>query len=261
MDRESGLPFKPNSLSSEFKNHLKYVISDVDDTITYNGSLYPANLNALWELKNSGKTIILLTGGSAGWADVYIRQWPVDAVIAESGAVMLAYNSKREITYYPNQVIKAAEYKEKKEQFLRKTAGLSLSSDQYARLFDIAYDRSKLDDGEVNNLKNLIKSFGAYYGESSIHINVWFAPYNKLNALLSFTRDYFEIAESDLKEKGIYFGDSLNDQDLFRFMPVSVGMYRVFEHKNEFEVLPSYIDMNDKGFSFPEAISFVLDNK
>ena len=90
-----GEPFR--GFSEEEKARIEYVVSDVDDTITRKGKLYPEALRALWKLKTNGKMVILLTGGSAGWADAYIRQWPVDAVIAEGGALILAHGPDNDV--------------------------------------------------------------------------------------------------------------------------------------------------------------------
>ena len=89
MNQDRGIPF--TGLTEEEREAVEIVVTDVDDTITRKGKLYPEALRALWKLKTNGKMVILLTGGSAGWADAYIRQWPVDAVIAEGGALILAH--------------------------------------------------------------------------------------------------------------------------------------------------------------------------
>ena len=113
MEGERGLLF--SGLSEEEKESIEIVVSDVDDTITKNGKLYPNALQSLWKLKRMGKMIILLTGGSAGWSDVYIRQWPVDAVIAESGAVILAHGKGGSIVYKFNPMIDPL-FKKKKDK-------------------------------------------------------------------------------------------------------------------------------------------------
>ena len=55
-----GLPFI--GFSDEERKNIEYVISDVDDTITKNGKLYPLVLDAMYRLKMSGRTIVLVTG-------------------------------------------------------------------------------------------------------------------------------------------------------------------------------------------------------
>ena len=245
-----GLPF--STLSEQEKSKVKYIITDVDDTITRRGKLTPEALKALWDLKFAGKTIVLLTGGSAGWADCYIRQWPVDVVIAESGAVMMGHKGDGSIIYTVNPLIKQPEANEKRQKLLKATAGVPLSSDQYARLFDVAYDKAKLTLEEKHILENTIKMSGAYYSESSIHINAWFAPYDKLSALLHFMKSLYNVDESTLRRESVYLGDSYNDQPMFASIPLSVGMHFIEDHRAEFKFLPKYITEGEGGVGFAE---------
>lgn len=246
-------------LSFDTRESIRYVISDVDDTITFKGKLIPESLEALWRLKNSGKTIILVTGGSAGWADAYIRQWPVDAVIAESGAVLIAHGKDDAIVYSVNPAIDQKTYQEKKGKLLKATAGLSLSSDQYARIFDIAYDKSQLDEYSIRNLRHVLDAMGASYAESSIHINAWFGDYDKKSSLRYFTKQLYAIEEQDLLEHSVYFGDSFNDQVLFSYIPLSIGMHSVEDSRDGFEFLPKYITDGYGGIGFAEACRFIAD--
>ena len=65
---------------------LKYILFDIDDTVTENGKLLPVAFQAMWDLSEYGFRVIPVTGRPAGWCDLIIRQWPVDAVIGENGA-------------------------------------------------------------------------------------------------------------------------------------------------------------------------------
>ena len=58
MTEEKGLPFE--GLAPEERESIEIVVSDVDDTITKNGKLYPNALHSLWKLKRMGKMIVLL---------------------------------------------------------------------------------------------------------------------------------------------------------------------------------------------------------
>ena len=60
---------------------LRYLLHDIDDTITNGGKLYPEAYAALWNLHRAGIRVIPVTGRPAGWCDMIMRQWPVDAVI------------------------------------------------------------------------------------------------------------------------------------------------------------------------------------
>ncbi len=248
---EKGIPFV--DFTEEERENVEIVVSDVDDTITKNGKLYPNALQSLWKLKRMGKMIVLLTGGSAGWADVYIRQWPVDAVIAESGALILAHGKGGGIVYKFNPLVDPL-FQKKKENLMKLTAGLQLSSDQYARLYDIAYDKKQLSPEEARTLKGMVQAAGGHWSESSIHINVSFGNFNKRSSLVFFMDALFDIKADRLRRNGIYLGDSLNDEDLFSFMPLSVGMRSVEDNRDSFTFLPRYITSGYGGDGFSAVV-------
>ncbi len=255
MSEERGLPF--SSLTEEERRAVEIIVSDVDDTITKRGKLYPEVLKSLWLLKRKGHMIVLVTGGSSGWADAYIRQWPVDAVIAESGALILAHGQGNKIIYVKNPAI-APDIREKKEKLIKCTAGLTFSSDQYARQYDIAYEKAELRDAERRTLFNYVKAMGGTWRESSIHINVSFGSFDKHTALAYFMSELYSIGEDRLKEKGMYLGDSLNDCGMFSFMPLSVGMHSVEDDRESFPVLPRYITDGYGGDGFIEVSKALL---
>lgn len=250
MSEGQGIPF--SDFSEEEKNAVRIVVSDVDDTITKRGKLYPEALRALWMLKRKGLMVVLLTGGSSGWADAYIRQWPVDAVIAEGGALILAHGKGGRIIYSKNPALDPA-IREKKDKLIRLTAGLAFSSDQYARQYDIAYEKSELQDYEKKTLFNYVKAMGGIWRESSIHINVSFGHFDKYSSLVYFMDSLYSIDEQHLMQEGVYIGDSLNDSDMFAHMPLSVGMHSVEDMRESFPALPRYITNGYGGDGFVEV--------
>ncbi len=254
--KAAGLPFP--GFTEEEKGNIEYVISDVDDTITKDGKLYPTVLDAMYRLKMSGRTIILVTGGSTGWSDGYIRQWPVDAVICESGAVMLCHDANGGIASIINPVIKKDEVIAKRHKLIEYTSPYPFSSDQCARVFDIAYDKTMMTDGEVQALKNILRLFGASMAESSIHINAWFGSYDKKSALKFFMEKCLSVSEKDFLPRSIYIGDSYNDQPLFEYIPLSIGMHSVEEKRDGFTVLPRYITALSSGDGWIEVVNALV---
>ena len=257
MKEERGLPFP--GFTEEERKRIKYVISDVDDTITRNGRLLPQVLAALYSVKISGRSIILVTGGSVGWADCYIRQWPVDAVVAESGAVLLCHDRDGGITNIINPSIDKDSVLKKRLELMGYTSPYPFSSDQTARVFDIAYDKAKMTPSEINVLKNILTASGASYAESSIHINAWFGSYDEKSALKYFMVNALDITEDDLLDKSIYLGDSFNDQPLFEYIPMSIGMHTVEERREEYTVLPKYITEGTSGEGWIETATSLTE--
>jgi hydroxymethylpyrimidine pyrophosphatase-like HAD family hydrolase len=67
---------------------IRYILMDIDDTITTGGKLPAASYTALWKLKEAGLAVIPITGRPAGWCDLIAREWPVDGVVGENGALV-----------------------------------------------------------------------------------------------------------------------------------------------------------------------------
>lgn len=236
------------------------IVSDVDDTITHKGALLPLSLSSLYRLKESGKKIILVTGGSAGWADIYVRQWPVDYVITESGALLLKKNENGDVDYITNPVIDKERVARERKTLLDSTRNYKLSSDQYARIYDIAYDKKFLDESSLHELKELCTKMGASYAESSIHLNVWFGSYDKALGIKSFLPYIWEDDLESFINSSVYLGDSFNDQIMFSLFPLSIGMHSVEDNRDKYDVLPRYITSGYGGYGFAEAVEKIVKN-
>ena len=73
-------------LDAQRISKIKYILCDIDDTITTKGKLTAEAYNAMWKLHDAGYKVVPVTGRPAGWCDLIIREWPVEAVVGENGA-------------------------------------------------------------------------------------------------------------------------------------------------------------------------------
>jgi len=71
---------------------IRFVLTDIDDTLTENGLLPAASYQALERLQKAGKKVIPITGRPAGWCDHIARMWPVDGIVGENGAFYFVYD-------------------------------------------------------------------------------------------------------------------------------------------------------------------------
>ena len=76
---------------------IRFVLTDIDDTLTENGRLPAKSYQALESLQQSGLKVIPITGRPAGWCDHIARMWPVDGVVGENGAFYFTYDSVHQI--------------------------------------------------------------------------------------------------------------------------------------------------------------------
>jgi hypothetical protein len=243
--------------------NTKYILCDIDDTITTDGKLSPLAYESLWKLKEAGYHVIPVTGRPAGWCDLIIRQWPVNAIIGENGA-FVNYFEGNQLKTYTHPSVAAIEIKEKlneiKSEVLKKIPDARVSKDQFARLYDLAIDFNEdppyLGFEVAEEIKDICVKMGAEAKVSSIHVNTWFGKYDKL----SMVRIYFKeiLKENNIKGKVIYFGDSPNDEPMFEFFPLSCGVANIIEFENTMVHLPTYITNQKSGLGFTEAIDHII---
>jgi len=80
------------------RRNIVGVFTDIDDTLTTHGAITPDALQALADLKAAGLIVIAITGRPVGWGQPFASNWPVDALVAENGAVALGFDGGGERT-------------------------------------------------------------------------------------------------------------------------------------------------------------------
>ena len=241
---------------------IKYILHDIDDTITTNGKLTKNAYSALWDLHDAGYKVIPVTGRPAGWCDMIIRQWPVDAVVSENGAFVYYFeNNKLKTFKHPLATDDAADkLNEIKKAVLKEIPDARISKDQFARIYDLAIDFNEdppyLGFEVADKIKKICESFGAIAKVSSIHVNTWFGDYNKLDMTKLFFKNI--LHEDDFNEKCIFFGDSPNDAPMLEFFKNSCAVANIKPFLGDLKQLPAYITQNSGGEGFYEGVNTIL---
>jgi HAD superfamily hydrolase (TIGR01484 family) len=241
---------------------LEYILHDIDDTITENGRLLPGAFQALWDLNGEGLKVIPVTGRPAGWCDLIVRQWPVDAVIGENGAFCFYLrNGRLRKLIHPNVCENAKERLEQvRDACLREAPGVRVAQDQFSRLYDLAIDfneeEPRLGLEIAYRIKSLCESFGAEAKVSSIHVNAWFGKYDKLSmAKILFEQVY---KEKNIIGKSLFFGDSPNDEPMFEFFTHSCAVANIKPFFDKLKHKPAYMAEKENGHGFSESVAQLL---
>src|SRR5204862_1885431 len=79
-------PLPLASMPEGVRRGVRYVLTDIDDTLTTAGKLTAAAYASLQRLHEAGRIVVPVTGRPAGWCDHIARMWPVDGVVGENGA-------------------------------------------------------------------------------------------------------------------------------------------------------------------------------
>ena len=242
---------------------IRYILMDIDDTITTEGKLSYKAYEALWKAYEKGYHLIPVTGRPAGWCDLIIRQWPVKAVVGENGAFVYYFDDKELKTFiHPSvpEISVESRLKEVQDKVLKDIPNSRISKDQFARKYDLAIDFNEdppyLGFEVAEQIKNICMSMGAEAKVSSIHVNTWFGNYNKVSMVKLFMESVLQ--EEDIQKKVIFFGDSPNDEPMFEYFPNSFGVANIKPFLGQIIYRPKFITSKESGEGFSEAIEYIL---
>ncbi len=255
-----------SSIQPQRAQKLRYVLCDIDDTITTGGKLPAESYAALWRLHDAGYGVIPVTGRPAGWCDLIVRQWPVTAVVGENGAFVYYFREGRRLTFTHPSVADGdiqGRLAAVRDACLAGVPGCRVSKDQFARIYDVAIDFNEdppyLGFEAADQIQAIAQSLGAVAKVSSIHVNAWFGDYNKLDMTRLFLKEVLGEPDDDaIREKVIFFGDSPNDEPMFAFFPTSCGVANIRPFAGKMTCLPAFVTAEESGRGFAEAIQHLL---
>ena len=258
------------------KQLITGIFTDIDDTLTTDGAITADALAALHELKMHGFSVIAITGRPAGWSEPFAVSWPIDAIVAENGAVFLRIRHKNDLhpnEYGREQLLKS--YQQGSElrarnhtamqrislRILREVPGTLLAQDSAGRETDMAIDHSEfthLAPEKIAQVMAIMQSEGMNATVSSIHINGWFGTHNKLVGARWAVRELFGRNLDTEMDNWAFIGDSTNDQLMFEAFGNSIGVANVRRFESQLTKLPRYITNGERGAGFAEVVKAVV---
>jgi len=256
-----------SELASHDCKSLRFILTDFDDTLTWEGQLPVETLRALAALKENGIKVIPVTGGCAGWSDMIARALPVDGVITEGGACFIGKTLDQHLTYEfwrEESTMRAEQARllNEVDKVLVQFPRLKLARDQSYRLTDVAIDYAQdikpaaLEDKDA--CLAALTALGLNVKASSIHINVCSEGYDKFSMAQRVLSQVYGLSESEQREQVLYVGDAPNDESMFARFPLSVGVANIAEHLSIMTHRPRYQTTQPGGLGFAELAGFIL---
>jgi HAD superfamily hydrolase (TIGR01484 family) len=242
---------------------VRFVLLDIDDTLTTGGKLSAQAYAALEALQRAGKKVIPVTGRPAGWCDHIARMWPVDALIGENGAFYFWFADgklgKHFIDDAPTRARQRSELQQIAEKILRQVPGAAIASDQPYRETDLAIDYCEdvpaLSLADAERIATLMREAGLTAKVSSIHVNGWLGRYDKLATARGLFAERFGLDLEAVNPQVVYAGDSPNDAPMFGFFDNSVGVANVRRFAG---LEPKYVTAAEAGAGFAELAAHLL---
>lgn len=264
------------------------VFTDIDDTLTTAGAITPDAMQALADLKAAGLVVIAITGRPIGWCTPFMTgpaSWPVDAMVAENGAVAFVHarptNAFGEIglepscnidsslskLYQQDAVTRAANQMRMQQigaRVMFEVPGVFVTRDSVGRETDLAFDyheHARLTPKTVQRVVGLLQGYGMHTTVSSIHIHGCFGNVDKWQGANWIIRELLGRDLAQELDRWVFVGDSGNDQTMFEHFTHSVGVANIRRFTNQLTHLPRYVAPSERGAGFAEVAKAVTGSR
>jgi len=269
-------------MGREAARQIRWILTDIDDTMTKDGKIVPEAYAVLCEMKTAGFRVIAVTGRSAGWGEVHLQEWPIDGAITENGAVSyfqpdspylktLAAVDPHCADYATGILVHPSAARNTEPSLVRAIEAAyravpraRAARDNRFRLYDYAIDHAEyvqppLTEGEINEIIAIFEREGCVAKPSSIHINCWIGSFNKREAALMLLRECEGYDDAQDRSKVLYIGDALNDEVMFEYFPNACAVANIDIWIDRMTNKPSWVSAERYGSGFAEICRHILD--
>jgi HAD superfamily hydrolase (TIGR01484 family) len=243
---------------------IRFVLTDVDDTLTDGPRLAAATYAAIERLCDAGVTVIPVTAAPGGWCDLMCRMWPIGAVIGENGGLCFRHDAATGATerhYWAEPAERAAagaRLAEIAQAIVAAVPGAALAHDQRYRETTLAFRRGDAALSEA--ILAQLAAAGARTTLNSLWVLGWLGDFDKLAMARRMMAALFatDIDREAAVAACLYVGDSLNDAPMFGFFANSVGVANVAQCLDRLPALPRWITGGAGGAGFVEVADALL---
>ena len=259
---------KSQPLADQPRAHARDVVgvlTDIDDTLTRDGALEPAALQALLALAEAGLPVFAVTGRPMGWSEPFARAWPLQAIVAENGAVALWRAGEGLAVEYAQddatRAVNAQRLRAVAARILAEVPGATLARDSAGRVTDIAIDHAEfahLDAAAIARVVAIMQAEGMQATVSSIHVNGWYGEHDKWSGARWIVQRRLGRELAAEVDRWVYVGDSTNDQAMFARFALSVGVSNLMDFADRLHAWPAYLAQGARGDGFAEVARALL---
>ncbi|WP_438007260.1 HAD hydrolase family protein [Sorangium sp. So ce321] len=273
---------KPLSLlTADAVSALAGVIFDLDDTVLDHGALTEAAYGALFRLRETGLALIACTGRPAGWGEVLQRQWPIDATIAENGAVALVREQAEPLADPRGGVApsagriaaldgldrgarqaRRAELIALADDMVRRFPAAALADDNDQRVTDVTIDigeHRRVPPEDVQRMRAELRERGVRTLLSSVHLHLTRDPSDKATGVVRLLSTRFGEDPTRARYRYAFVGDSGNDGVAFAAFTLTFGVANVRAHLGKLSVPPRFVASLPMGRGFAEIAHRVAE--
>ncbi len=245
---------------------VRFVLTDMDETLTYQGRLAAETYAALENLQAAGIKVIPVTAAPAGWCDQMARMWPVDGVIGENGGFFFrrcedGHRIERHFWHDDkDRAVVAEQLAQIGRQVRSAVPSASFADDQPFRLTSLAFAQPQ----DVRARVAILDALRAAMADTTVNnlwVLGWLGGYDKLAMARRVLLDCYGLDIEANRSAVLYTGDSTNDAPMFSFFPHAVGVSTVTAYLDQLPQPPRWITRGPGGEGFVEAANAVITSR
>jgi len=246
----------------------KDIFFDFDGTLTdSHGRIEPRCVSAMRALSLSGHRLWVITGRSFGWCDALVQTLPLHGILGENGAFALYWSDGNLIQWISPHLTPGFMKRREKLRMVLENLGYPIrwASDQNFRCYDLAVVTNEhgwvMDEEHIEALAKCCAEYGAQYSLSSIHMNIWFGSYSKASSLVHFMADTQQVNAAELAELGMFFGDSANDESMFRLIEQSYAAANIADFLPRLRYRPKIVSREEGGLGTVQLLKSIFPSE
>ncbi|MEN9578759.1 MAG: hypothetical protein RJA70_1768 [Pseudomonadota bacterium] len=250
------------AMHAQIPSSLMGLLFDLDDTVLDHGHLSEEAYSALFRLRASGLQLVAVTGRPSSWGQVIARQWPVDGIITENGAIAMRREGSLVRCY---DRASSAERKERRsrllalaEQLQHRFPELTPTDENTGRLADYAFDiaeSKRVDPTTIALASAYARSQGARVVVSSIQLHIAFEPDDKASGTLRFLHQVLGVDPTLARFRYAFIGDSENDAACFCGFRTTIGVKNWIGRPT---LTPRFVTTQPMGRGFVELAEWLI---
>src|SRR5450830_319724 len=243
---------------------VRFLLTDMDETLTFNGRLAADTYCALEQLQQAGICVIPVTAAPAGWCDQMARMWPVNGVIGENGGFFFrrenhGHGLNRSFWHGEQSSDIMPRLLSTGRDIMRRIPQAKFAEDQAFRLTSLAFARTG-DTALEHEISVALADEGLNTTINNLWILAWTGTYDKLAAARKVLEEEYETDDATAQQSLLYSGDSVNDAPMFMHYRHTVGVSTVPQYLAQLPKAPAWITDGPGGSGFVQAARAVLDD-
>jgi HAD superfamily hydrolase (TIGR01484 family) len=250
-----------SEISVDEARGLKALLFDLDDTLLDHGRLSEPAYSALFRMKESELALVAVTGRPSSWAELVVRQWPIDGAVAENGAFACGLVDGR-LVEFNEPSFRASDRHSRLSDIVGKIrttfTDLRPSDDVAGRRTDFTFDIGEHEHVEasvVRRVRELAERLGARTTVSSVHLHVTLEGADKASGAVKFLSRRFGWDPTEAVGRAAFIGDSDNDEACFNAFRTTIA---VANFRGRPTLAPRFSTRSVMGAGFAEAARAIV---